>query len=106
MNGLTEHQKDKISRLYKQISTAADEVWYAFETSIMSDAKSSVYQLWYAVKDDEILPENIRKDLFSILDAALSYIAGGGTSYERSQKAHSELGVAERYLKDILAQDT
>ncbi len=106
MNGLTQQQKDRISRLSKQISTAKDEVWYAFETTMMSDAKSFVYELWSAVKDDEDIPASIKKDLFSILDTARSYLIGEGTTYDRSQKAHAELAVAERYLKDILAQDT
>ena len=105
MNGLTEYQKGKLSRLSKQISIVKEDVWDAFETSIMSDAKSSVYRLWSDVKDDQDIPENIKKDLFSLLDAARSFLIGEGTTSERSQKAHSKLADAERYLKDILARD-
>lgn len=105
MTRLTKNQRDKLLQLCKQISTVQDDVWDAYETTLMSDAKSSVYELWLALNSDKDIPDNIKRDLFVIFDAARSFIIGEGTTYERSQKSHSELAVARRFIEGVLAQD-
>jgi len=104
MDKLTKSQRERIAGLSEQISTVQDEVWDAFETSIMGDAKFSVYQLLLVAENDTELPEILRNELFAIVNDARSFLIGDGTTYERAGKAHARLGEAEKYLRNILTQ--
>ncbi len=99
---IPEDQKEKIRNIIKRLVKAQEDVWEAFETTFMSDAKSAVFQLRSKVNEDHSLDPAIKKQLMVYLDAAWAAITGPETTERRSQKSHSELGEAGRYLKTLL----
>lgn len=105
MNTITKQQEAQLSQLVEHVSSAMDEVDAALSTTLMSDAKSAVYALWAAVKDDKAMPEPIQQELFARLDAAWLAIVGSGTTHERSKRSYEKLAHVRRYLWNILAKN-
>jgi hypothetical protein len=79
---------------------AQNDVWDAFDTGLMSDAKTAVFSLRAEAQADKILPVSTKSELVRILSEAWTAIsgAGGDTTEERSRSSHAKLAEAERYL--------
>ncbi|HEY9613020.1 hypothetical protein [Allocoleopsis sp.] len=105
MHNFTDTQLTRVSELLQQIRVAQDDVWDAFETSLMSDAKSSVYRIVSEVEKDVILPEQVKQEVLSIAKEAWDAIVGGGSTEQRAQKSQALLGKAERYIQQALEND-
>ncbi|MCP4344640.1 MAG: hypothetical protein GY795_03815 [Desulfobacterales bacterium] len=101
MTVISEEQRKKIQYLIQRLTEAQADVWEAFETTFMSDAKSAVFQLRSKVNEDQSLDPIIKEQLMTYLDEAWSAIIGPEETYRRAQKSHSELAKAVAYLKDI-----
>jgi hypothetical protein len=104
MTALTNEQRLQLQQIAEKLNETMEDVWDAYRTTLMSDAKSAVYGLNEEVKADHILEPAIRAELVRQLGAAWSDIVGGGTTYERAQKSHARLGATGRYIEELLNQ--
>lgn len=102
MPTLSAVQVAKAADLAVQIEWVMRDVWEAFDTSIMSDAKSAVYQIQKAVTEDTILPEQVKAELLDYVNSAWLAIVGEGTTWHRAQSSHEQLAYAERYVKELI----
>jgi hypothetical protein len=99
---MSEEQRVKLHHILKQVKEAQAEVWEAFETTIMSDAKSSVYGLRLSVEEDRSLDSGIKARLIPHFEQAWSNIVGLDSTYHRAQRSHASLGAAEACIREEL----
>lgn len=104
-NQFSPEQIQKIQLIASAISQAIDDVIEAGETSLMSDAKQSVFLAFEAVKNDTIIPEQIRNHILAFLDDARSHIIGArsessSTAYGRASASQSNLASAAKFLEE------
>jgi hypothetical protein len=103
---LTNIQHDILSEFLKQIQEGQDIVWEAFDSSLMSDAKSAIYGIVSEFQIDNILPDRVKSELLSIMEIAWSEIVGSGDTATRVQKSHGTLAKAEQIIVDLLSNST
>ena len=94
----------RLAELAELVREAIVDASDALDTTLMSDAKSSVYQLRSEVEGDTILPPEIKVELSRLVSGAWTGIsgAGGETTYERAAACLSWLGQAERFIQTTL----
>jgi hypothetical protein len=103
---LIQEQRQALEALRELVKRTQADVWEAFETSYMSDAKSAVYSLKEAVSSSEDLPHSVRTTLAPIADEAWRAIVGIESTADRAQKSHAKLGILEREIDQIIAGET
>ncbi len=103
MSELTESQKRKLLALAKQIYAARDEVEEAYETALMSDAKTAVYFVWDRISNDKDIPEEARRELLPIIEAARTHLLSSSATTEyRAGRCSDQLSNLAVSLHDIL----
>jgi hypothetical protein len=102
MSELTESQKRKLLALATQIDAARDEVEQAYETTLMSDAKTAVYFLWDGISNDKDIPEESRSKLLPIIEAARTHLLSSGTTEFRAGRCSDQLSNLAVSLHHIL----
>ena len=85
--------------LLKQALSALDDVEEAYETGLMSDAKTSVYQLLEEVKGSWRLGPILKIRLIRVLRKAWRSISGFGSTYSRAANATYWLYQAVKILQ-------
>ena len=102
MSELPESQKRKLVALAKQIAAAKEEVEEAYETTMMSDAKTAVYFLWEEISNGKDIPEEVRLKLLPIIQAARTYLLSSGTTESRAGRCSDQLLNLAISLRQIL----
>lgn len=107
MPTLTQTQIDWLTELTRRIQKTMDEVWYAYETAIMSDAKTDVSLLEDYVRENQVLPAALTAELMSFFGAATPAIihSSNGTCQQRAGRASYLLAQAEKRIQEVLAHE-
>jgi hypothetical protein len=107
MPNLTPTEAAWLRDLARRVAATMDSAWDAYETGLMSDAKSDVSALADHVQANTVLPAALTAALLPLFTAAKEGIqySSTGTAEQRAMRAHHALGVAGRQLAALLAGD-
>ncbi|MEG4271388.1 MULTISPECIES: hypothetical protein [unclassified Microcoleus] len=101
---MSEEQRKKLHQILQQLSNAQSEVEEAYETTMMSDAKSALSSLCHDLKKDESIDPSIKSELLPYFEAARSAILAGASTHERAGSCNDKLNEAESCIIKILSR--
>lgn len=101
---MCQEQRKKLHQILQQLDDAKSEVWEAYETTMMSDAKWAVSSLCKDLEEDRSIDPSIKSQLMHYFEAARSAILYPGSTYERAGSCGDKLNEAESCIKEILSR--
>lgn len=105
MPELTSLQEVRLKEIAHRVKVTMGELRDAAATSLMHDAKSMARGLYLQVKDDQILPRDVREELVRHLESAWRKAVSGGVLFERTHGAIKHLVEADLYISALLPQE-
>lgn len=88
--------------LIERIDAELPWVLEAGRTSVMSDAKQGLYELFNVVSADVILPEDVRAKLKEMIGQAKDFILSGESSASRALNCYAMLTDTQKYLSSLV----
>lgn len=103
--GMNKEETQKLRSYLINIDEAVRDVSEVLDTSFMSDAKSTVYNLVKKLEALDIADSQIYADLLAMAQKARSELIGSGETWQRAGRSLGVLGDTERHLKSLLDED-